>query len=302
MNVAVLAQECSRSIAKGSKTFNFASKFFDREKMADAAMLYQWCRYCDDQVDQCAENEKVSQVNKLKMLTMKTINGEQVDDISFQALALLIKKHKIPTHYPMELIEGMATDAYFNQPKTWRDLEVYCYRVAGVVGLMMAHVMGVSREEALQNACDLGMAMQLTNISRDVLDDAKMGRCYLPEEVLQKYQMDSHNFSLQENRANLAEAVAEILNRAEEFYCSGQKGTRYLDLRSSLVILIARFTYARIGKKVVLKGARAWEKRQFTSKFEKIWCLGQALSVWVSELFVRPKWRQLPIQRVWRFE
>ena len=287
------------SIARGSKTFNFAAKFFGAEKARDAAMLYHWCRGCDDTIDELTGEEQMRGLNQLRQSTEQALNGHG-NDAPSRALATLATKYRIPAHYPNELIEGMAMDVAFQPPRNFKEAELYCYRVAGVVGLMMAHIMGISDERALRSACDLGIAMQLTNISRDVMADYAMGRCYLPQELLQKHGLDVNNYAQAESREALARVVGELLDKADEYYASGQSGARYLSLRSSFVILIARFTYARIGNKVRARGAKAWDRRQFTNGAEKLLCLAQATIEWLKQSFDRPAWNPCPIQHVWR--
>lgn len=277
------------AIQKGSKTFSFASRFFGAEKARDAALLYHWCRACDDAID-----EGRGSPEELR---------EQLLEAKGPAAALdyLARKYGIPRHYPLELLEGMSSDANFQAPANLRELELYCYRVAGVVGLMMAHIMGVSSEGALRSASDLGMAMQLTNIARDVRADFEMGRCYLPADLLGKHGLNQTNYFQMENRAALASAVTELLDLADVYYRSGEAGTVYLSARSSLVILIARHAYARIGEKVRAAGTRAWDRRQITSTFEKMKSFLRAANQWLGQLRRRPAWSPIPISTVWRF-
>ncbi|NJM09891.1 MAG: squalene/phytoene synthase family protein, partial [Bdellovibrionaceae bacterium] len=188
------------------------------------------------------------------------------------------------------------------RPADMAALRLYCYRVAGVVGLMMAHVMGISDERALKNACDLGIAMQLTNIARDVMADFEMGRCYLPADLLQKHGLNFDTYHLPEKRMTLAAAVRELLAEADEHYKSGELGTLYLSPQSALVILIARFTYARIGRKVIKAGAQAWDRRQYTSKFEKLICFTKAAFCWLGQMARRRSWSPAPIRQVWRLQ
>lgn len=301
MNKNELVRQCQTSIARGSKTFTFASRFFPREKMQDAALLYQWCRHCDDAIDACPADQKRERIAELRMKTEDAIRGV-ADETSFRALAYLLRKHSIPAHYPRELIEGMAMDAEFRPPVDLHELKLYCYRVAGVVGLMMAHVMGVSDVKALRHACDLGMAMQLTNISRDILDDFRMGRRYLPDELLRDYGLDANNFALPEKRSELARACSRLLDLAEDYYRSGEAGTPFLSRPSALVILIARFTYGRIGDKVRSADAAAWDTRQYTTVFEKWICLGKALRLWIFQLFAHKRFKMAPLSEIWRFQ
>jgi len=302
MNDQALVEHCRESITKGSKTFVFASRFFGRQKMEDAALLYQWCRYCDDAIDQAPKEQQAEALGQLRRLTTHAVQDLPVEDLSFRALQVLVGKHAIPAHYPLELIEGMAMDADFTPPADMNDLLLYCYRVAGVVGLMMAHVMGISDERALKNACDLGLAMQLTNIARDVMADHKLGRCYLPADLLARHGLNHLNYGLIENRGRLALVVRDLLQEADRHYQSGQEGTRFLSAQSALVILIARFTYARIGAKVIAAGPAAWDQRQFTTASEKLLCLAKASAVWFGQLFFRRGWEPTRIHQVWRLQ
>ncbi len=292
-----LTEICRDSIARGSKTFAFASRFFGREKARDAALLYHWCRNCDDTVDESSgENQRLG-LEQLKLGVAEALSGKPGKSVPTQALAYLVTKYSIPAHYPTELIEGMAMDAQFKTPRDLQELELYCYRVAGVVGLMMAHILGVSSETALRSACDLGMAMQLTNISRDVMADHGNGRCYIPEDVLSRHGLNVMNYAEPGRRGQLNAAVGDLLAAAEGYYASGEYGARFLSARSAFVILIARFAYARIGAKVRAFGCA---ERQITSRFEKFFCLLKAAQVWTYQLLRRPRWQPASIQQIWR--
>ena len=292
-----LTEICRDSIARGSKTFTFASRFFGHEKARDAALLYHWCRNCDDTVDEASgENQRLG-LAQLKLEVAEALSGKPGDSVPTQALAYLVAKYSIPAHYPTELIEGMAMDAEFKTPRDLQELELYCYRVAGVVGLMMAHILGVSSENALRSACDLGMAMQLTNISRDVMADHAIGRCYIPEDVLSRHGLNVMNYAEPERRPQLNAAVADLLVAADGYYASGEYGARFLSARSSFVILIARFAYARIGDKIRALGCG---ERQITSPTEKFLCLVKAAKVWAFQLLRRPRWKPAPIHHIWR--
>jgi 15-cis-phytoene synthase len=292
-----LTEICRDSIARGSKTFTFASRFFGPEKARDAALLYHWCRNCDDTVDESSGESQRLGLERLKLEVAEALSGKPGDSVPTQALAYLVAKYSIPAHYPNELIEGMAMDAEFRAPRDLQELELYCYRVAGVVGLMMAHILGVSSENALRSACDLGMAMQLTNISRDVIVDHAIGRCYIPEDVLSRHGLSLSNYAEPERRGQLNAAVGELLAAADGYYASGEYGARFLSARSSFVILIARFAYARIGDKIRIFGCG---ERQITSTREKFLCLIKAAKAWTLQLMRRPRWEPARIQQIWR--
>lgn len=306
MNRSELVRFSQGSIEKGSKTFAFASRFFDRATMEDAAMLYHWCRFVDDAIDSASADERPASLKNLRSLTRAALDGGELPstESAFWALREVVSRHRIPKHYPLELIEGMAMDADFQPLQDRAELNLYCYRVAGVVGLMMAHVMGVSDERALKHACDLGMAMQLTNIARDVGSDHALARCYLPVDLLARHGLDLSNYWYDFHRDRLARAVSELLGWADQEYFSGEEGVRYLRPSTALVILIARFSYAQIGVKVKALGRKAWDARVFTGRLEKLRALFQALRVWVSTFYRLgfSPWRATEIAHVWRLQ
>ena len=166
--------ECRGIITKGSKSFSLAARLFDPVTRDAAFFLYGWCRYCDDQVDAVGKSETpdivIERVKTLKERTAAAFGFMPQNEPVFIALQYIAHRYAIPAHYALELIEGMAMDARGARYTTLKELLLYCYRVAGTVGLMMTHVMGVRDERALRNAADLGIAMQLTNIARDIID------------------------------------------------------------------------------------------------------------------------------------
>jgi len=181
------------SIKKGSKSFAIASRVLPPELRDDASMLYAWCRYCDDVIDgqimghDQIENYKDGQGERLEMLREKTaaaLKGEPTDDPVFAGLARVVKTHSIDHRHPFDLLKGFEMDASERVYETVEDILDYSYHVAGVVGVMMANIMGVRDATTLDRASDLGLAFQLTNIARDVVDDAKADRVFVPRDLL----------------------------------------------------------------------------------------------------------------------
>jgi hypothetical protein len=157
------------------------------------------------------------------------------------AMQDVVTRHGIPRRYCDDLLAGMAMDVGVVRYRTLDELLLYCYRAAGTVGLMMAHVMGVRDAGTLRRAADLGLAMQLTNICRDVAEDARRGRVYLPTEL---WGGDGAVTATPERAAS---AIAEVLRRADELYRSGDAGLGQLPLRCAVAIRAARLIYGEIG-------------------------------------------------------
>ncbi len=243
---------------KGSKSFSLAARLFDPATRDAAVFLYGWCRYCDDQVDQVGASDRSertqARLKALKENTAAAFSFTPQQEPVFIALQYIVHRYGIPSHYALELIEGMAMDVRATQYTSLKELLLYCYRVAGTVGLMMAHVMGLRDEGALKHAADLGIAMQLTNIARDIVEDASMGRIYLPAVWLAEAKIAPPEIALPENREKLAMLTLRLLREAERYYRSGDEGLWYLSFRSACAVAAARNIYAEIGTLLVQKG------------------------------------------------
>jgi phytoene synthase len=182
----------------------------------------------------------------------------------FVALQYIAHRYGIPAHYALELIEGMAMDVRGTRYTTLKELLLYCYRVAGTVGLMMSHVMGL-RERRAQHAADLGIAMQLTNIARDITEDAAMGRIYLPLSWLQEARIPLTISLRSEHREKLAMLTLRLLREADRYYRSGDAGLWHLSFRSACAVSAARHVYSEIGSLLLRRGACAWDQRAYVT-------------------------------------
>jgi phytoene synthase len=264
-------------IRKGSKSFSAASRLFDKSRRRSAYMLYAWCRYCDDEVDGQtlgfgADADKAAGMQRLQALyreTLRALAGERVEDAVFVALQRVVRDHEIPDRYPLELLEGFAMDVQGQRYRELGDTLQYCYHVAGVVGVMMAHVMGVRGRETLNRAADLGIAFQLTNIARDVLDDARMGRCYLPESWLAEEGITREDLLAPGHRAALVRVARRLLAEAERYYDSANHGLARLGFRSAWAVATARRVYREIGMRLIASDEHAWEQREVVGRPRK---------------------------------
>jgi phytoene synthase len=304
--VKAALDECRGMITKGSKSFSLAARLFDSETRDAAFFLYGWCRYCDDQVDQAGMEESREQLEQrlrtLAEATRSAFSGAAQEQAVFIAMQYIVRRYSIPAHYALELIEGMAMDARSTRYQTFNDLLLYCYRVAGTVGLMMSHVMGLRDEQALKHAADLGMAMQLTNIARDITEDAEMGRIYLPIQWIEEAGMVPEEIAAPKNRQKLALVTRRLLREAERYYVSGDAGLWHLSFRSACAVAAARHVYAAIGSLLLLKGPSAWDQRTYATGPQKISAiLGGMVQVLASipARMIRP-WSAAPIRMVWR--
>ena len=298
--------ECRDIIRKGSKSFSLAARLFNPATRDAAFFLYGWCRYCDDQVDQIGKNESPDEMARrltaLKDRTAAAFTSAPQHEPVFVALQYIVHRYAIPSHYALELIEGMAMDVRGTRYTTLKDLLLYCYRVAGTVGLMMTHAMGVRDERALKHAADLGIAMQLTNIARDIVEDAGMGRIYLPWAWLREAQIEPEDIAAVHNREKLAMLTRRLLHEAERFYRSGDEGLWQLSFRSACAVAAARQVYSEIGETLLRKGARAWDERAYVAGARKIWVVSRAILGLLRSVparLLRP-WSPVPLHMIWK--
>src|SRR5690606_34011223 len=159
------------SIARHGKSLALASRILPPTQRDCAAVVYAWCRRADDAIDLVPREEQPIALRRLREELDRIYLGEVMGDPTLAAFSDVVNRCAIPSRYPSELLDGMEMDAVGHSYGSWDDLLLYCYRVASTVGLMMCHVMGVRSDEALPHAVDLGVAMQLTNIARDVKED-----------------------------------------------------------------------------------------------------------------------------------
>jgi 15-cis-phytoene synthase len=289
-------------IQKGSKSFSLASFFFSKKQKEAAWMLYAWCRYCDDVIDQSTTLEEAQQkVLMLKNETEKCYAGAPSQSHPWAGFAEVIQEYSIPKKYPLDLIRGFQIDAEGNGIKNRAELLDYCYCVAGTVGLMMCHVMGISHPSALQNAVDLGTAMQLTNISRDIKEDHQINRVYLPDEWLNEAGLNRKDFIWQENRTSLKWVVYHLLQEADQLYVSGQRGLKFLSLRSAWAVGIALYVYRDIGRQVKADIENAIDQRVIVTPARKIYLLlcSSLRIIRLLPLRIFKPWKPLESTQVW---
>lgn len=279
-------EHCRIILEQGSRSFAKAASLLDPAIRAGSYQLYAWCRYCDDLIDGQTMGhgqeivDPVRQREQLVMLRSETeaaYRGEPTSDLVFQGIARVVRQHGIPEYQPFELLRGMEMDIEGRRYDTIDDLRVYCYHVAGIVGVMMAHIMGIKDQPTLQRAEDLGTAMQLTNIARDVIDDARVGRVYLPLAWLRESGLSPDDVGRPECRAAVAGIVQRLLDEAERYYRSGDDGIDHLPFRCAWSITAARGIYSDIGRVIRDRGAEAWDRRAMVSGGRKVFWVGRSL-------------------------
>ena len=278
---ADLAAIAEDTIARGSKSFAAAAKLFDPETRKSAMMLYAWCRHCDDTIDgqdmgYASRRPAPSGVgpaerlDRLEAETRAAVAGGASDDPNFQAIAEVFARHALPEALLLEHLEGYRMDVEGRHYETIDEVYDYCYRVAGVVGVMMALVMGRTEETVLDRACDLGIAFQLTNIARDIVEDARGGRIYLPADWLREADLKPADLLDRRQRPVVALLANRLVDAAEPYYVSAFHGLAALPPRSAWAVATAHGVYREIGLRVKALGAAAWDERVSTGKRQKL--------------------------------
>jgi phytoene synthase len=266
-------------IKAGSKSFAAAARLFDKETRASAYLLYAWCRHCDDVIDgqelgavgaAPTGHDAEQELAKLYALTRTALDNQPMQDPVFEAFRHVAAKHAIPSQHPIELLDGFAMDVNERCYETIDDTLTYCYHVAGVVGVMMAWIMGVRDDETLDRASDLGIGFQLTNIARDIVDDAKVGRIYLPREWLSEAGVPADELLDSAHRPALFEVARRLLELADNYYESSLVGIARLPIRSRGAVATARVVYSSIGRERLRIGPQAIDRRVVTSKSQKL--------------------------------
>ncbi len=275
---AALVEHARLVIKRGSQSFSAASQLFDDETRQRAWLLYAWCRRCDDIADnqdlggelgdQSNLDERLAHIRKL---TAQAFAGEPTGDPSFDALGVVAKECGLTPKMAEDVIAGFALDAEDWRPRTEADMMQYCYHVAGAVGVMMAVVMGVDPDDqdTLDRANDLGLAFQLSNIARDIVEDDAAGRCYLPLQWLVEEDIEPGQHTKPHHRQELADMAARLVALVERHEAAARVGAARLPFRSRWAVLSAARIYGAIGRKVRARGTEAWNSRTYVPRWEK---------------------------------
>ncbi len=260
-------------LGAGSKSFSFAARFLPAADRADAAVVYTFCRFADDAADEAPDPaaglEAVARLDD--ELFGRTAAGPVVG-----AFLEVAHRRGIEPAHAAELLAGVASDLGEVRVPDDDALIRYGYRVAGTVGLLMCPIIGVRSAEASPFAVDLGVAMQLTNICRDVAEDARLGRVYLPTSRLADRGLSPDDLvqgrllTDEGRRRALAEVVGDVVRLADRYYRSGDQGLRYIPFRPRVAILVASRVYRAIGHKLTRAGGDPMGGRTVVSGGEKI--------------------------------
>jgi phytoene synthase len=240
---------CRAAIRQGSRTFFAASLLLPSGVRQPAYGLYAFCRLSDDAVDLAGGSPYA--LDRLRDRLARAYDGCPLPYAADRAMADLVRRFAIPRALPDALLEGLSWDAQGRRFEDLADLQAYAARVAGTVGMMMALIMGVRSQVALARASELGVAMQLTNIARDVGEDARAGRLYLPLRWLREAGINPAAFLIEPvSSPPLREVVARLLDEADKLYARARAGISLLPISCRPAIVSAALLYAEIGREL----------------------------------------------------
>ncbi len=252
----------SADLKKEGKSFYWASFFLPKIYKKNAGILYSICRYFDDIADKYSEDQTIYLKNSIEEI--RTNKNNKVN--------IFLQKNEINNLIFIDLIEGLILDQKKIRIQNKEELIKYSYHVAGTVGLMMSKIIGVKHEKAAKSAIDLGIGMQLTNIARDVYEDSKMKRIYLPAnwipDISLKNLTDLHD-KIPEKDERISNAIHKVIGLSDKFYENGFAGLKYIPLSARLGIFIAANIYRGIGIKIKSNKKKYSRERIYLNLLEK---------------------------------
>lgn len=270
---------CRKITREHAKTFYMATRFLPYHKQRSVFAIYGLCRYLDDLVDEAEDliqNHQISHFevyNRLDVFRSNLVNsykGIDQHDPILVAFSHTLKRFDISLNLPLLLLDGVKTDLIKSRYKTFSELYDYSYKVASVVGLMTSEVFGYSDKKALDYAVGLGIAMQLTNILRDVGEDLRRNRVYLPEDELNRFNVDIEMLHKGEPTDEFKELMKFQISRARQYYSRAEKGISMLNRDSRLPVLLAKENYSRILDKIEENNYNVFDHRAYLNSTEKL--------------------------------
>ena len=268
--------DCTQILKEGSHSFYAASLLLPGEYRRPITALYAFCRIADDAVD-LAEDPQAG-LKQIRSRLNRIYAGKRADSAVDRAFSAIVAEYDIPYTLPAALLEGFEWDVYGRRYQTLSGTYAYAARVAGTVGVMMAILMGVRDKAILSRACDLGVAMQLTNIARDVGEDARNGRVYLPLRRLAAHGVNVEQWlEAPDFNAGVENTVIELLQSADTLYKRAEWGICQLPKRVRPAIFAARSIYAEIGREIERRHYDSVSQRAVVSGRRKLGLLGTSL-------------------------
>ena len=272
-------QYCQQKAAQSGSSFTLSFIFLPKTQRQAMTALYAFCREVDDVVDECTDfNVAQTKLNWWKSEIENLYSGTPQHPVT-KALQPFIAQFNLAQEHFLEIIDGMEMDLKFNRYEDFKQLQLYCYRVASVVGLLSAQIFGFKNRQTLKYAHDLGMAFQLTNIIRDVGEDARRGRIYLPLDELRKANVSEEDILQSRETAQVKELMEFQIERAESFYDKALHELPPEDAKQQRTGLMMAAIYRTLLREILRDGAqKVLNARISLGGFRKLWLV---YSVWL---------------------
>ena len=264
---------CEDITREHSATFHLASSLLAGEQKRAIRALYAFCRVSDDLVDKPQEqiSPKISDVTRLEQWRQRSLNNNPPpDDLVATAWVDTRLRFNIPCQYAEQLLDGVGRDLKVSRYDTFADLAGYCYSVASTVGLMSMHIVGYKDESAIPYAVKLGVALQLTNILRDVAGDWQIGRLYLPQEELDSFKITEADIAAGNNDQRWQAFMAFQIARARQLYYEAMPGLALLERRGRVAVAAAAELYRAILDDIEAHNYDVFTRRAYISNRRKV--------------------------------
>lgn len=262
-------------LASNGRSFYFASRLLTPTHRLRAARLYAFCRYVDDIADETEDRTQAAA--ELDEVRASIHSGHSNEPCVLSMLALM-REAAIPQAPVIALIDGVRSDVHLSSLESEAELVRYAYQVAGTVGIMMSMVFDVHNRDAWPFAIDLGIAMQLTNIARDVGEDAQKGRLYLPGPWVGELKARDVLNPDAQIAVTLRQSTQRVLALAENYYNSGLSGVGFLPSSARYGIVVAAMVYREIGEVIAEMDHQTWDQRAVVPHGRKLLCASKALA------------------------
>lgn len=262
-----------RITAYYSKSFYVSARILPPDRRWATCALYGFCRHCDNLIDTPRQRTRSEIFGEIEFLTEElqiAYNTSESEHPVVRAFILVAKRYGIPVEYPLDLLKGVAMDIQQVRYITFDELTFFCYRVAAVVGLMMTHVLGYKDTRVFEYAKRLGIAMQLTNILRDIKEDKEMGRIYLPETDLDLFGVSQQDIFNEKMTPHLRALMKFQIKRADRYYSEAIPGISLLKTESQYAIYSAAKIYRGILRKIEAQNYNPFLNRVFVPPIQKI--------------------------------
>lgn len=256
-----------------SRSFYVSASALPRQERWATYAVYGFCRYCDNLIDNPRARSTEELVHELDVLAQELLTAYRTGESEHPIIRPFIitaLRYGIPSEYPLDLIKGVQMDLTHKHYDTFEDLYVFCYRVAAVVGLMMTHVLGYKDAAAFEYAAQMGVAMQLTNILRDVSEDKDRGRIYLPRHEMAQFGVAPGDIMHERMTPQLRELMKFQAERAHHYYNSAQAGIALLPANTQFAIYSASKIYRGILQRIESRGYNPFLGRVFVSHSTKL--------------------------------